>query len=64
MPEIDLLITNGGYGAVNMAISHGIAVCLTFSRQAAITFSQRARANQGTIKRRCINRATTMRMRG
>jgi UDP:flavonoid glycosyltransferase YjiC (YdhE family) len=26
MPEIDLLITNGGYGAVNMAISHGIAV--------------------------------------
>jgi MGT family glycosyltransferase len=24
MPEIDLLITNGGYGTVNMAISHGI----------------------------------------
>jgi MGT family glycosyltransferase len=23
MPEIDLLITNGGYGTVNMAISHG-----------------------------------------
>jgi MGT family glycosyltransferase len=26
MPEIDLLITNGGYGTVNMAISHGIPV--------------------------------------
>ena len=26
MPEIDLLITNGGYGTVNMAISHGILV--------------------------------------
>jgi MGT family glycosyltransferase len=24
MPEIDLLITNGGYGTVNMAIAHGI----------------------------------------
>jgi MGT family glycosyltransferase len=24
MPKIDLLITNGGYGTVNMAISHGI----------------------------------------
>jgi MGT family glycosyltransferase len=24
MPEVDLLITNGGYGTVNMAISHGI----------------------------------------
>jgi UDP:flavonoid glycosyltransferase YjiC (YdhE family) len=28
MPEIDLLITNGGYGTVNMAISHGIPVNL------------------------------------
>ena len=26
MPEIDLLITNGGYGTVNMAISHGIPI--------------------------------------
>jgi MGT family glycosyltransferase len=26
MPEINLLITNGGYGTVNMAISHGIPV--------------------------------------
>ncbi len=26
MPEIDLLITNGGYGTVNTAISHGIPV--------------------------------------
>jgi MGT family glycosyltransferase len=26
MPEIDLLITNGGYGTVNMAIAHGIPV--------------------------------------
>jgi MGT family glycosyltransferase len=26
MPKIDLLITNGGYGTVNMAISHGIPV--------------------------------------
>jgi UDP:flavonoid glycosyltransferase YjiC (YdhE family) len=26
MPEIDLLITSGGYGTVNMAISHGIPV--------------------------------------
>jgi MGT family glycosyltransferase len=26
LPEIDLLITNGGYGTVNMAISHGIPV--------------------------------------
>ena len=26
MPEIDLLITNGGYGTVNMAISHGVPV--------------------------------------
>jgi MGT family glycosyltransferase len=26
MPEVDLLITNGGYGTVNMAISHGIPV--------------------------------------
>ena len=26
MPEIDLLITNGGYGTVNLAISHGIPV--------------------------------------
>ncbi len=26
MPAIDLLITNGGYGTVNMAISHGIPV--------------------------------------
>ena len=26
MPEIDLLITNGGHGTVNMAISHGIPV--------------------------------------
>jgi MGT family glycosyltransferase len=26
MPQIDLLITNGGYGTVNMAISHGIPV--------------------------------------
>jgi UDP:flavonoid glycosyltransferase YjiC (YdhE family) len=26
MPEIDLLITNGGYGTVNMAISYGIPV--------------------------------------
>jgi UDP:flavonoid glycosyltransferase YjiC (YdhE family) len=26
MPEIDLLITNGGYGTVNMAISNGIPV--------------------------------------
>src|SRR5882757_702095 len=26
MPEIDLLITNGGYGTVNMAIFHGIPV--------------------------------------
>jgi MGT family glycosyltransferase len=26
MPEIDLLITNGGYGTVNMAISQGIPV--------------------------------------
>jgi UDP:flavonoid glycosyltransferase YjiC (YdhE family) len=26
MPEIDLLITNGGYGTVDMAISHGIPV--------------------------------------
>jgi UDP:flavonoid glycosyltransferase YjiC (YdhE family) len=26
MPEIDLLITNGGYGTVNIAISHGIPV--------------------------------------
>lgn len=26
MPEIDLLITNGGYGTVNMAVSHGIPV--------------------------------------
>jgi MGT family glycosyltransferase len=26
MPDIDLLITNGGYGTVNMAISHGIPV--------------------------------------
>jgi UDP:flavonoid glycosyltransferase YjiC (YdhE family) len=26
MPEIDLLITNGGYGTVNMAIYHGIPI--------------------------------------
>jgi MGT family glycosyltransferase len=26
MPEIDLLITNGGYGTVNIAISHGIPI--------------------------------------
>jgi UDP:flavonoid glycosyltransferase YjiC (YdhE family) len=26
MPEVDLLITNGGYGTVNMAISHGIPI--------------------------------------
>jgi UDP:flavonoid glycosyltransferase YjiC (YdhE family) len=26
MPEIDLLITNGGYGTVNMAVSHGIPI--------------------------------------
>ncbi|MBB5065903.1 glycosyltransferase [Granulicella mallensis] len=26
MPHIDLLITNGGYGTVNMALAHGIAV--------------------------------------
>jgi MGT family glycosyltransferase len=26
MPEIDLLITNGGYGTVNMAISHGVPI--------------------------------------
>jgi MGT family glycosyltransferase len=26
MPEIDLIITNGGYGTVNMAISHGIPI--------------------------------------
>jgi MGT family glycosyltransferase len=26
MPEIDLLITNGGYGTVNMAISYGIPI--------------------------------------
>ena len=26
MPEINLLITNGGYGTVNMAISHGIPI--------------------------------------
>jgi UDP:flavonoid glycosyltransferase YjiC (YdhE family) len=26
MSEIDLLITNGGYGTVNMAISHGIPI--------------------------------------
>jgi MGT family glycosyltransferase len=26
MPEIDLLITNGGYGTVNMALSHGIPI--------------------------------------
>src|SRR5258707_10772448 len=26
MPEIDLIITNGGYGTVNMAIAHGIPV--------------------------------------
>jgi UDP:flavonoid glycosyltransferase YjiC (YdhE family) len=26
MPEIDLLITNGGYGTVNLAISHGIPI--------------------------------------
>jgi MGT family glycosyltransferase len=26
MPEIDLLITNGGYGTVNMAIFHGIPI--------------------------------------
>ena len=26
MPEIDLLITNGGYGTVNMAICHGIPI--------------------------------------
>jgi MGT family glycosyltransferase len=26
MPEIDLLITNGGYGTVNMAIAHGIPI--------------------------------------
>jgi UDP:flavonoid glycosyltransferase YjiC (YdhE family) len=26
MPEIDLLVTNGGYGTVNMAIAHGIPV--------------------------------------
>jgi UDP:flavonoid glycosyltransferase YjiC (YdhE family) len=26
MPEINLLITNGGYGTVNMAIHHGIPV--------------------------------------
>jgi UDP:flavonoid glycosyltransferase YjiC (YdhE family) len=26
MPEIDLLITNGGYGTINMAISHGIPI--------------------------------------
>jgi len=26
MPELSLLITNGGYGTVNMAISHGIPV--------------------------------------
>jgi UDP:flavonoid glycosyltransferase YjiC (YdhE family) len=26
MPEIDLLITYGGYGTVNLAISHGIPV--------------------------------------
>jgi MGT family glycosyltransferase len=26
MPKIDLLITNGGYGTVNMAISHGIPI--------------------------------------
>jgi UDP:flavonoid glycosyltransferase YjiC (YdhE family) len=26
LPEIDLLITNGGYGTVNMAISHGIPI--------------------------------------
>jgi UDP:flavonoid glycosyltransferase YjiC (YdhE family) len=26
MPEIDLLITNGGYGTVNMAIEHGIPI--------------------------------------
>ena len=26
MPKIDLLITNGGYGTVNMAIAHGIPI--------------------------------------
>jgi MGT family glycosyltransferase len=26
MPEIDLLITNGGYGTVNIALSHGVPV--------------------------------------
>jgi MGT family glycosyltransferase len=26
LPEIDLLITNGGYGTVNMAIAHGVPI--------------------------------------
>ncbi len=26
MPEVDLLITNGGYGTVNMALAHGIPI--------------------------------------
>jgi UDP:flavonoid glycosyltransferase YjiC (YdhE family) len=26
MPKLDLLITNGGYGTVNMALEHGIPI--------------------------------------
>jgi UDP:flavonoid glycosyltransferase YjiC (YdhE family) len=47
MPEIDLLITNGGYGTVNMAISHGIPVIsagLTEDKEEVSAHVQWARA--------------------
>jgi MGT family glycosyltransferase len=57
MSEIDLLITNGGYGTVNMAISHGIPIIsagLTEDKEEVSTHVQWSgagidlRANQAT----------------